>query len=57
MATVRKTITVTDQQDSWIKAQIETLRKSLIEGENSGEPPPFDAAAFKQRMLQMVSTT
>ena len=23
MATVRKTITVTDQQDSWIKAQIE----------------------------------
>lgn len=51
MATVRKTITVTDQQDSWIKAQIETLRKSLIEGENSGEPQPFDAAAFKQRML------
>jgi antitoxin ParD1/3/4 len=77
MATVRKTITVTDQQDSWIKAQIEnghytndseyirdlirkeqersaqieTLRKALIEGENSGEPQAFDAAAFKQRML------
>lgn len=51
MATVRKTITMTDQQDSWIKAQIETLREALIEGENSGEPQPFDAAAFKQRML------
>jgi antitoxin ParD1/3/4 len=77
MGTVRKTITLTDQQDSWIKAQIEAghytndseyirdlirreqqrsteidaIRAALIEGEASGEPQPFDAAAFKQRML------
>lgn len=77
MALVRKTITLTAQQNSWIKAQIESgqytndseyirdliskeqertvqvedLRKALIEGENSGEPQPFDASAFKQRMF------
>lgn len=76
MGTVRKTITLTDQQDSWIKAQIEAghytndseyirdlirreqernaeieaIRIALIEGEASGEPRPFDAKAFKQRM-------
>jgi len=76
MGTVRKTITLTDKQDSWIKAQIdaghytndseyirdlirreqersievEAIRAALIEGESSGEPRPFDAAAFKQRM-------
>jgi antitoxin ParD1/3/4 len=76
MATVRKTITLTDKQDSWIKAQIEdghytndseyirdlirreqersaeieSVRAALIEGEASGEPRPFDAAAFKQQM-------
>ena len=76
MATVRKTITLTDQQDNWIKAQIEgghytndseyirdlirreqecseqveAVRAALIEGEASGEPKPFDVAAFKQRM-------
>ncbi|MDP2831778.1 MAG: type II toxin-antitoxin system ParD family antitoxin [Pseudomonadota bacterium] len=76
MATVRKTITLTDQQDGWIKAQInagyytndsefirdlirreqersagnEVVRAALIEGENSGEPEPFDVAGFKQRM-------
>ncbi len=76
MATVRKTITLTDQQDDWIKAQIaaggytndsevlralirseqersaqvEVIRAALIEGEESGEPLIFDAAAFKQRM-------
>ncbi|AKZ61291.1 addiction module antitoxin [Herbaspirillum hiltneri N3] len=76
MGTVRKTITLTDKQDSWIKSQIEaghytndseyirdlirreqersieveTIRAALIEGESSGEPRPFDAAAFKQRM-------
>lgn len=76
MATVRKTITLTEQQDAWIAAQIaagqytndseairdlirreqergaqiEALRAALIEGENSGEPKPFDVAAFKQRM-------
>ena len=77
MGTVRKTITLTEQQDSWIKAQIEAghytndseyirdlirreqernaeieaIRAALIEGEASGEPAPFDVAAFKQRML------
>ena len=77
MATVRKTITLTDQQDSWIKAQIEAghytndseyiralirreqernaeveaIRAALIEGEAGGEPSPFDAGAFKQKML------
>jgi len=77
MGTVRKTITLTDKQDGWIKAQIdagqytndseyirdlirreqersaemEAVRAALIEGEASGEPKPFDAGAFKQRML------
>lgn len=77
MGTVRKTITLTDQQDSWIKAQIEAghytnesecirdiirreqerntendaIRAALVEGEASGEPRPFDVAAFKRRML------
>lgn len=77
MATVRKTITVTDAQDSWIKAQVdsgqytndsecirdlirreqeqryslEAIRSALIAGEASGEPRPFDAQAFKQRMM------
>ena len=77
MGTVRKTITLTDTQDGWIKAQIdaghytndseyirdlirreqersagiEAVRSALIEGEASGEPLPFDAGAFKQRML------
>lgn len=77
MSTVRKTITLTDQQDGWIKAQIaaghytndseviralvrreqermaelQAVRAALVEGENSGEPQPFDAQAFKARML------
>ncbi len=76
MGTVRKTITLTEQQDHWVKAQIdaghytndseyirdlirreqersfeiEDIRAALIEGEVSGEPMPFDAAAFKKRM-------
>jgi len=76
MATIRKTITLTDQQDAWIKAQIdggrytndseyirdlirreqersaeiEAIRQALIEGEESGEPQPFDVSAFKRRM-------
>lgn len=75
MATVRKTITLTEQQDAWITAQVdagsytndseairdlirreqernfgvESVRQALIEGEQSGEPEPFDFAAFKQR--------
>ncbi|MDD5388984.1 MAG: type II toxin-antitoxin system ParD family antitoxin [Gallionellaceae bacterium] len=77
VATVRKTITLTDKQDGWIKAQIdaghytndseyirdlirreqersaaiEAVRAALIEGEASGEPGPFDADVFRQRML------
>jgi antitoxin ParD1/3/4 len=76
MGTVRKTTTLTEEQDSWIKAQIsaghytndseyirdpigreqernrevEAIRSALIEGEASGEPRAFDAAAFKHRM-------
>lgn len=76
MATIRKTITLTAQQDAWIAAQIaaghytndseairdlirreqersadiDAIRRALIEGENSGEPRRFDIAAFKQRM-------
>lgn len=77
MASVGKTITLTEQEDNWVKAQIEAgdytneseyirdlirreqertaeieaIRNALIEGEASGEPKRFDAAAFKQRML------
>jgi len=76
MSTTRKTITVTDQQDKWIKAQIsageftndseyirdlirrdqasqadiDAIRAALIEGEESGEPQPFDGNLFKQEM-------
>jgi len=32
-------------------AEIEAIRAALIDGEASGEPRRFDAAAFKQRML------
>lgn len=32
-------------------AQIEAIRSALIEGENSGTPEPFDAQAFKTRMM------
>ena len=75
MASVRKTITLTEQQSAWIAAQIDAgsytndseairdlirreqersleidnIRQALIEGEQSGEPEPFDFAAFKQR--------
>lgn len=77
MGTVRKTITLTDKQDAWIKAQIdaghytndseyirdlirreqersgelEAIRAALVDGESSGEPQPFDASAFKKKML------
>ena len=75
MAIVRKTITLTAQQNAWIAARvdagsytndseairdlirreqerdadIESVRWALIEGERSGEPEPFDYAAFKRR--------
>ena len=76
MGTVGKIITLTEQQDDWMKTQIsaghytndneyirklirreqerraevEAIRNALIEGEASGDPRPFDAAAFKHRM-------
>jgi antitoxin ParD1/3/4 len=76
MGTKRKTITITDNQDNWIKSQIkaggftndseyirdlirrdqtsqadiEAIRAALIEGEQSGEPQPFDIAQFKKAM-------
>jgi antitoxin ParD1/3/4 len=34
-------------------AEVEAIRQALIEGENSGEPRPFDAAKFKQGMLAL----
>jgi antitoxin ParD1/3/4 len=78
MATVRKTITLTEQQDAWISDQIaagsytndseairdlirqaqqrdlelDMIRAALIEGELSGDPEPFDFAAFKRRKLE-----
>ena len=76
MGTKRKTITITDNQDSWVKSQIdaggftndseyirdlirrdqasqqdiEAIRAALIEGEESGEPQPFDVDQFKRAM-------
>ncbi len=71
MATVRKTISLTDQQDAWIDTQVqagrlpndselirreqersaerECVRQTLIEGEQSGKPQPFDFDSFIQR--------
>lgn len=75
MSTVRKTITLTAQQDAWIaeqvkaglytndseairdlirreqdrSAEVDAIRKALIEGELSGEPERFDFEAFKRR--------
>ncbi len=77
MATVRKTITVTDTQDAWISAQVEAgrftndselirdlirreqeriaeveaVRRALIEGEQSGEPQSFDFPAYMRRKI------
>lgn len=77
MAVVRKTITLTEQQNAWIAAQIDAgrytndseairdlirgaqersaaidqLRDALIEGKESGEPAPFDVAAFKRAKI------
>ncbi|MGI9252085.1 MAG: type II toxin-antitoxin system ParD family antitoxin [Pseudohongiellaceae bacterium] len=49
MGTTRKTITLTDQQAS--QDDIEAIRAALIEGEESGEPQPFDVNLFKQEMI------
>lgn len=76
MGTVRKTITLTEQQDAWIAGQIDagqyttdseairdlirraqersleidSIRQALIEGEQSGEPEPFDFEDFLRQM-------
>lgn len=34
--------------------EIDVIRTALIEGEESGEPMPFDVAAFKQKMLATI---
>ena len=78
MATTRKTITVTKQQDEWIRQQVaggdftneseyirdlirrdqarrgslEAIRQALIDGEESGEPRPFDVDGFKRKMAE-----
>lgn len=31
--------------------EVETIRQALIEGEQSGEPEPFDFNAFEQRKV------
>ncbi|MDB5440931.1 MAG: type toxin-antitoxin system ParD family antitoxin [Caulobacteraceae bacterium] len=76
MGAVRKTITLTEQQDAWIAAQVsaghytndseairdlirreqarsagvESIRQALIEGEQSGDPRPFDVDRFLQQV-------
>lgn len=37
------------------QAKLERLREALIEGERSGEPRPFDQAAFLARMRERHS--
>lgn len=32
-------------------AEVAPIRRALIEGEQSGEPEPFDFAAFRQRKV------
>jgi antitoxin ParD1/3/4 len=58
MPTTRKTVVDTDQQKAPLSEQIEnssdtsrsgTTRQALIDGEQSGEPEPFDFSAFKHR--------
>lgn len=52
MGTVRKTITrdlIRREQER--SAELEAIRAALMEGEASGEARPFDAGAFRQRML------
>ncbi len=75
VATVRKTITLTEQQDAWIATRIAAgayttdgevirdlirreqerglaigaIQQALIEGEQSGDPAPFDFPEFRRR--------
>ena len=38
------------RRDQASQADIEAIRAALIEGEESGEPQPFDSSQFKQEM-------
>lgn len=38
------------RRDQSRQAEIEAIRQALIEGEQSGEPQPFDGGRFKARM-------
>jgi antitoxin ParD1/3/4 len=38
------------RRDQASKADIDAIRAALIEGEESGEPQPFNSAHFKQKM-------
>jgi antitoxin ParD1/3/4 len=38
------------RRDQTSQADIEVIRAALIEGEESGEPQPFDIAQFKKAM-------
>ena len=38
------------RRDQASQADLEAIRAVLIEGEESGEPRPFDSAQFKQEM-------
>nr|WP_181717848.1 type II toxin-antitoxin system ParD family antitoxin [Sphingomonas sp.] len=35
-------------------ADVAVVRQALVEGEQSGEPEPFDFAVFKQRKAQQL---
>jgi antitoxin ParD1/3/4 len=38
------------RRDQTSQADIEAIRAALIEGEESGEPQPFDVTRFKKAM-------
>ena len=50
MSTVQKAITLSNEQEN--EAGIASTRVALIEGEDSGEPQPFDVGEFKRIMLE-----
>ena len=35
-------------------ADVVAIRQALVDGEQSGEPEPFDFTAFKQRKVQQL---
>ncbi len=44
------------RRDQASKADIDAIRAALIEGEESGEPQPFNSASFKQKMAAKYGT-